>query len=235
MKIRELIHKIHGALLRILGRRKMIGKTRTNIRAEIDTQYEILSQMIEDIADHYQEEALRFEKYIDRVAEEDSEGDNDIKFSIQRSFDDSLEKQYSLTFEARKIMFCAIFSYFESMLYGLASYFKIPIGKTNQVGQIIEKIVEMSTEKLDFSSNKDIICDFYRPLRNKYMHGHLGSENDKRSLQYYADKDERIGTLSGYFEITDNAFLWDALNRVNTFLICIEDTYVKNNRRRIEK
>ena len=39
----------------------MIGKARTNIRAEIDTQYEILSQMIEDIADHYQEEALRFE------------------------------------------------------------------------------------------------------------------------------------------------------------------------------
>jgi hypothetical protein len=37
-----------------------IGKTRTIIRAEIDTQYEILSQMIEDIADRYQEEALRF-------------------------------------------------------------------------------------------------------------------------------------------------------------------------------
>ena len=42
-----------------------IGKTRTIIRAEIDTQYEILSQMIEDIADRYQEEALRFEQYID--------------------------------------------------------------------------------------------------------------------------------------------------------------------------
>ena len=34
----------------------MIRNARTNIRAEIDTQYEILSQMIEDIADHYQEE-----------------------------------------------------------------------------------------------------------------------------------------------------------------------------------
>ena len=53
----------------------MIGKTRTNVRAEIDTQYEILSQMIEDIANNYQEEELRFEKFVDRMAEEDSEGD----------------------------------------------------------------------------------------------------------------------------------------------------------------
>ena len=235
MKIRELIHKIHGALLRILGRRKMIGKTRTNIRAEIDTQYEILSQMIEDIAVHYQEEVHDFEQKVNTIAEEDSRGDYEIKSSILKSFDEAQERYSLMLYEARKILFCSIFSYLESMLYGLASYFKIPIGKTNQVGQIIEKIVEMSTEKLALSSNKDIICDFYRPLRNKYMHGHLGSENDKRSLQYYADKDERIGTLSGYFEITDNAFLWDALNRVNTFLICIEDTYVNNNRRRIEK
>ena len=75
MKIRELIHKIHVALLRILGRRKMIGKTRTNIRAEIDTQYEILSQMIEDIAVHYQEEVHDFEQKVNTIAEEDSRGD----------------------------------------------------------------------------------------------------------------------------------------------------------------
>lgn len=213
----------------------MIGKTRTNIREEIDTQYEILSQMIEDIAVHYQEEVHDFEQKVNTIAEEDSRGDFEIKSSILKSFDEPLERYSLMLYEARKILFCSIFSYLESMLYGLASYFQIPIGKTNQVGQIIEKIVEMSTVKLYLSPNKDIICDFYRPLRNKYMHGHLGSENDRRTLHYYANKNERIATLSGYYEITDNAFLWDALNRVNSFLICIEDTYDKNSRKRIDK
>ena len=212
----------------------MIGKARTNIRAEIDTQYEILSQMIEDIADHYQEEALRFEKYIDRVAEEDSEGDKDIKFSIQRSFDDSLEKQYSLTFEARKIMFCAIFSYFESMLYGLIDYFKIPRGKSNQVGQLIEKIgdeyLSRYSETLSFTNDTIILSVFYRPLRNLYMHGHIGNPNDIKNLHSNLEKEDRVDYISGCCVIKSNKFLIDALNIVNNFLVEIEEAYCRKEK-----
>ena len=213
-----------------------IGKTRTIIRAEIDTQYEILSQMIEDIADRYQEEALRFEQYIDKVAEEGSDGDRDIKFSIQRSFDNSLEKQYSLTFEARKILFCAIFSYFESMLYGLIGYYMIPRGRTNQVGQLIDKIGEeylrRYSKALSFTSDTNVLSNFYRPLRNMYMHGHIGNPNDKKNLRSYLEKENRVDLVSGYCEIKSNTFLIDTLNIVNNCLVEIEEAYCKKERER---
>ena len=44
----------------------MIRKTRTDIRAEIDSQYEILSQMIEDIADRYQEDGNSGDRLMSR-------------------------------------------------------------------------------------------------------------------------------------------------------------------------
>jgi hypothetical protein len=215
----------------------MIGKARTNIRAEIDTQYEILSQMIEDIADHYQEEALRFEKYIDRVAEEDSEGDNDIKFSIQRSFDDSLEKQYSLTFEARKIMFCAIFSYFESMLYGLIDYFKIPREGAKYVNQLVEAIKKeyknrYSEDFPDYGYTEILICTQYRILRNYFMHGKLERDADKELLRSYALS---VNGLRCYewdkYVIESNDFLIVALDRINGSLVRIEDAYCTKERK----
>lgn len=215
----------------------MIGKARTNIRAEIDTQYEILSQMIEDIADHYQEEALRFEKYIDRVAEEDSEGDNDIKFSIQRSFDDSLEKQYSLTFEARKIMFCAIFSYFESMLYGIIEYYKIPRGKTNQVKQLVDIIKDEYVRKYneqfpDYGYTETIICEQYRILRNYFMHGKLDKESDNELLRSYVFSVNGLGWYEwDRYEIIDNNFLIGALGRINGFLVRMEEAYNTKSRK----
>jgi hypothetical protein len=212
----------------------IIGKTRTNIRAEIDSQYEILYQMIEDIADHYQEEALRFEEDINRMAEEDSDGDEEIKHSLLSNFCEPSEKQYSLTFEARKILFCAIFSYFESMLYGLIDYFKIPRGKTNQVGQLIDKVEEeylkRYSEPLLFTCDKNVISGFYRPLRNKFTHGHIGNPNDRKMLFSYLEKDKRVSHLFGNYEINCNIFLRDALNNITTFLVEIEEAYCKKER-----
>ena len=209
----------------------MIGKTRTNIREEIDTQYEILLQMIADIADHYQDEAYRFKEEVYKIAEDNSDGDFNIKSSLLSNYDVPLERRFSLTYEARKILFCSIFSYFESMLYGLIAYFKIPRKKTNQLEQLIDKIakeyVERYSEPLIFVGDKNRICDFYRPLRNKYMHGHIGNPSDKVKLRLYIEKEGSINSLSGYYEIRDNKFLRDSLNRINTFLIGIEEAYCK--------
>lgn len=212
----------------------LIGKERTNIRAEIDSQYEILSQLIVDIADHYQEDALCFEESVYKMAEEDCDGDIDIKHSILSNFCEPLEKQYTLTSEARKILFCAIFSYFESMLYGLIVFFKIPRGKTNQVGQLIDKIEEeylkRYSEPLLFTCDKNVISGFYRPLRNIFMHGHIGNPNDKKILFSYLEKDKRVNHLFGNYEINCNKFLRDALSFFTTILVEIEEAYCKKER-----
>lgn len=215
----------------------MIGKARTNVRAEIDTQYEIISQMIEDIANNYQEEELRFEKFVDRMAEEDSEGDEDIKHTIKRSFDASLEKQYSLTSEARKILFCTIFSYFESMLHGLIDYYKIPIGKAKYVNQLVEAIKKEYEKRYsecfpDYGYTETIICMQYRILRNFFMHGKLERDADKELLRSYALS---VSGLRCYewdkYVIESNDFLIVALDRINGFLVRIEDAYCTKERK----
>ena len=209
----------------------MIRNARTNIRAEIDTQYEILSQMIEDIADRYQEDELRFEKFVDKMAEEDSEGDEDIKRTIQRSFDASLEKQYSLTFEARIILFCTIYSYFESMLHGLIDYYKIPVGGAKYVNQLVEAIKKDYKTRYsecfpDYGFTETIICTQYRILRNYFMHGKLKKDTDKELLRSYAF---HVSGLVWYewdkYEIESNSFLIVALGRINGFLVRIEEAY----------
>lgn len=214
----------------------MIRNARTDIRAEIDTQYEILSQMIEDIADRYQEDELSFEKYVDRMAEKDSEGDEDIKHTIQRSFDASLEKQYSLTYEARKILFCTIFSYFESMLHGLIDYFKIPIKTPKYVNNLVEAIKEEYQNRYselfpDFGYTETIICTQYRILRNYFMHGKLDKDADKELLRSYALS---VSGLRCYewdkYVIESNSFLTVALDRINGFLVRIEEVYCKKER-----
>ena len=209
----------------------MIGKTRTDIRAEIDAQYEILSQMIEDIADRYQEDELSFEEFVNRMAEEDSDGDEDIKHTIQRSFDASLEKQSSLTFEARKILFCTIFSYFESMLHGLKDYFKIPVENPKYVNNLVEAIKKEYKTRYsecfpDYGFTETIICTQYRILRNYFMHGKLEKDSDKGLLRSYAASVSDLGCYEwDKYVIENNSFLVVALDRINGFLVRIEDAY----------
>jgi hypothetical protein len=210
----------------------MIGKARTNVRAEIDTQHEILLQMIEDIADHYQEKANDFEENVYKIANDNSDGDSDIKYSILRSLDESLEKQISLSSEARKIMFCAIFSYCESMLYEIISYFRIPRKRANQIEQLIDKITkEYETRYIEVLSlpNERTICDFYRRLRNWYMHGQIDSVKDREFLRFFSEQDKRI-SIYPECAITDNDFLRESLNIINAFLVFIEEVYCKKEK-----
>ena len=214
----------------------MIGKAKTDIRAEIDTQYEILSQMIEDIANRYQEDALHFEEFVNRMAEKDSDGDEDMKYTIQRSFDASLENQYSLISEARKIIFCTIFSYFESMLHGLIDYYKISTGKAKYVTQLIEAIKKDYKNRYselfpDYGYTETIICTQYRILRNYFMHGKLAKDEDKELLRSCAISSCGLGWYEwDKYLIESNSFLIVALDRINGFLVRIEEAYCKKEK-----
>lgn len=209
----------------------IIGKTYSNIGWEIENQYEILSQMIDDIAKHYQDEALAVQKEVDEIYNKYSDSDYETFSNETQGLDEVLEKPYSLCFEARKILFCAIFSYFETMLYGLILFYKIPIGGTNQIGQLIDKIKKEYDNRyggcmLISESARQTICDCYRPLRNYYMHGSLNSSNDRTLLQTYAKSEGCINDgLGGHYEIKDNVFLRETLGITKDFLVSIDETY----------
>ena len=206
-----------------------IGKTRSNIGWEIEHQYEILFQMIDDIAEHYHDEALNVEKEVDDIYNKYANSDYETFSNETQGLNEVLDKPFSLCYEAKKILFCAIFSYFESMLYGIIEYYKIQRKKANQPSQLINKICEEYDRRFSkqLSISKDIkntICDKFGILRNYYMHGLIDRGMD-RLITYAKSEDSINDGLCENYEIKDNEFLRKALDSIKGLLVSIEDAY----------
>ena len=120
----------------------MFAKGYTNIRAMIETQYGILSHMITDIAYRYQTLLKLTEEEAERLAQNNSDGDYDVYHTILNSFNDVEERSLCLMTESRKILFCAIFSYYETMLNEFVLYYKITNNATHP-SQILDSILVM--------------------------------------------------------------------------------------------
>lgn len=210
----------------------MFAKGYTNIRAMIETQYGILSQMITDIAYRYQVQLKGTEEETDRLARDNSEGDYDVYHTILNSFNDVEERQSCLMMESRKILFCAIFSYYETMLNEFVLYYKIA-NNAKQPSKILESILKTYKTKY----GEEITCikenvayanSFYRLLRNLYMHGSLSEEKDRCTLFNYAGVTNGLKTYGiDTIVITDNAFLFKALDCFKTILVCIDNAFMK--------
>ena len=149
----------------------MFVKGNTNIRAMIETQYGILSHMITDIAYRYQTLLKQTEEEADRLTQNNSDGDYDVYHSILNSFNDVEERSLCLMTESRKILFCAIFSYYETMLNEFVLYYKIANNATLP-SQILDSILKAYKTKY----GEDITCieenveyanSFYRLLRSR--------------------------------------------------------------------
>lgn len=210
----------------------MFAKGYTNIRAMIETQYGILSQMITDIAYRYQAQLKGTEEEADRSARDNSDGDYNVYRSILNSFNDVEERQSCLMTESRKILFCAIFSYYETMLNEIVLYYKIA-NEAKQPSKILESILKAYRIKYGYEitcieGNIAYANSFYRLLRNLYMHGTLSAEKDKCTLFNYAEAADGLKTFGiDTIVITDNAFLFKALDCFRTILICIDDAFMK--------
>lgn len=204
----------------------VIGKTRTNIRAEIDDQFEVISQMIKDIAEHYQGELNNFENQVETICKEEPGNEIEVYCSLTNDFAPEIDKRNSLCIEARKIIFCSIFSYFETMLYGLISYYNIQRGKRNKVKQLINIISReykrRSGQELELD-NKNIIIDFYRPLRNLFMHGQL--DNGIEKIKSHTTQFTEIAIKNNHVEIINNSFLFNALQTIYRCLTEIDSKF----------
>ena len=101
----------------------MFAKGYTNIRAMIETQYGILSQMITDIAYRYQTLLKQTKEEADRLAQNNSDGDYDVYHTILNSFNDVEERSLCLMTESRKILFCAKFLSYNCIFLLLFMFF----------------------------------------------------------------------------------------------------------------
>lgn len=205
----------------------MFAKGYTNIRAMIKTQYGILSQMIMDIAYRYQTQLKQTEEEADRLARDNSDGDYEVYHTILNSFNDVEEGSYCLMTESRKILFCAIFSYYETMLNEFVLYYKIANNATLP-SQILDSILKAYKTKYGeeitcIEENVEYANSFYRLLRNLYMHGSLSKEKDRCTLFNYAGVTHGFDTIV----ITDNAFLYKALDCFKTILVCVDDAFTQ--------
>ena len=210
----------------------MFAKGYTNIRAMIETQYGILSQMITDIAYRYQAQLKETEEENDRFAQENSDRDYDVYHSILNSLSDVEERSYCLMTESRKILFCAISSYYETMLNEIILYYKIANNAT-QPSQILDSILKAYKIKY----GEEITCreenvvyanSIYRLLRNLYMHGSLSKEKDRCTLFNYAGITNGLKTFGiDTIVITDNDFLFKALDCFKSILVCIDDAFMQ--------
>ena len=210
----------------------MFAKGDTNIRAMIETQYGILSQMITDIAYRYQTLLKQTEEEADRVAQNNSDGDYDFYHTILNSFNDVEERSSCLMTESRKILFCAIFSYYETMLNEFVLYYKIANNAT-QPSQILDSIlkaykIKYGEEITCIEDNVEYANSIYRLLRNLYMHGTLLGEKDRCTLFNYVGVTHGLKAVGiDTIVITDNAFLYKALDCFKTILVCVDDAFTQ--------
>ena len=210
----------------------MISKGFSTMRAAIEIQYGILSQMICDISSHYQKELQKIQNEAQHIAKENSDGDYEIYLSILHSFTDIEDIHIELLKESRKIVFCAIFSYYETMLNEFLRHYKIS-SNARQVGQIFDCILQ--TYKDRFSgyeihiSNEYILYlnQFCRLLRNFYMHGILS--NDKYALWGSVEKMDGIEINSNTIIIQEDRFLFNTLDIARNILVNINNSFERKN------
>ena len=188
--------------------------------------------MIMDIAYRYQTQLKETEEENDRFAQENLDRDYDVYHSILNSLSDVEERSYCLMTESRKILFCAISSYYETMLNEIVLYYKIANNAT-QPSQILDSILKAYKIKY----GEEITCreenvvyanSIYRLLRNLYMHGSLSKEKDRCTLFNYAGITKGLKTFGiDTIVITDNDFLFKALDCFKSILVCIDDAFMK--------
>ena len=202
------------------------------IRAEIEIHYGLLEQMIHNISTHLIYPLNQFQTELKSNAIKDADGDIDVYLFMLHQYDDEIERQESLCVEARKIQFCAIFSYYESMLNLIRRYYKLKKTPQHQIGHLYESIKKefhkKYSEELEGINplNIDLIHKPFLYLRNFFMYGELSDVKKRKELFLFVDTSDFIKSHNNEFiEITDNQFLYESLNIVKQNLISIEKNF----------
>ena len=213
----------------------VIGRARSNHRAEIEDQYSILSQLIEEISFQFKERLEKIDHMAKEDANEQSEGEYEIYSSVINSYSHEIERSESMCLQARQILFCSIYAYYETMLNRIICYHKVHATclDLNDAKSMVTRICEeykTKTEKDIQLENEEFVNDYCRLLRNHFMHGVLIKENKRLKLKELANKYGGIKyDMDSYAEITDHLFLKKASSFIYKILLDIDDAFSSNN------
>ena len=213
----------------------VIGRARSNHRAEIEDQYSILSQMIEEISFQFKERLETIDQIAREDADEQSEGEYEIYSSVINSYLHEIERSESKCLQARQILFCSIYAYYETMLNRIISYHKVNVTSPNlnDAKSMVNRICEEYKTKTDNViqlDNEEFVNDYCRLLRNHFMHGVLVKENKRLKLKELANKYGGIKyDMDSYAEITDHLFLKKTSSYIYKILLDIDDAFSSNS------
>lgn len=208
----------------------MIGKGRSDVTTWIDSQYLFLNNLIKDIAQRYYKDYLEFNALAENESQEAADGDSDVYYSFFRSYEEEIYKRYDFVAEARKTIFICIFSYLERGLYSIIKYHKIHIKDEPKIKDLIKAIKANHNHRYKTKltiSNECVVKNFYRLLRDLYIHGHLDTEDKTKQLKHYVNSCDMIDSNNN---IINDEFLTNALKNVYDFLVALEST----DKRRME-
>ena len=210
-------------------------RARSNHRAEIEDQYSILSQMIEEISFQFKERLEKINHIAKEDADEQSEGEYEIYSSVINSYLHEIERSESMCLQARQILFCSIYAYYETMLNRIICYHKVHATclDLNDAKSMVTRICEEYKTKTEIDiqlENEEFVNDYCRLLRNHFMHGVLIKENKRLKLKELANKYGGIKyDMDSYAEITDHLFLKKASLFIYKILLDIDDAFSSNN------
>ncbi|KAF5063299.1 hypothetical protein DSECCO2_295880 [anaerobic digester metagenome] len=206
----------------------MIAHGYSNVRAEIEFNYNILSQVIDEIPAIYKAAYKDFMRF---SVEEDSfvaDGDKEIYLSVLRNFEGEGYRQEYLCEKVGEVFFCSIFSYCESMLKTISQYYDITLKeKIKDSFNEIKKTFRLRyLEDLPITeSDSQYVNEFSRLLRNYFIHGNLSDYNLRKLESYIFPEDGIYFYSDSYIRIVNNDFLINALKRIRSFLIDIESAF----------
>jgi len=202
----------------------MIGKTRTNVYASVEIQYEYLHSLIADIPTYYEKEYNKVFQNIENEAKIESDGDLDIYYSIFSNNYGAIDYLGELCVKSKNLVFLAIYSYFEISLNEIVNFYRIEISNNIYCQKVLPRILDYCeleiNDTIESVSQIDFTIDFCRLLRNKIVHGELSQKKDEEKLKKY------ILIFSKYFDSFQNIatieFLEKSLEIIKNLLIKLE-------------
>ncbi len=122
------------------------------------------------------------------------------------------------------MLLCMVFSYYESVINEMVCYYGVNT-KAKHPHEVIKSLNEFykkqtATQKDNILEVVDTPSELARLLRNKYMHGHLSKDKDRKRLSELSLKDDRIGCV---YYIKDLSFVTETLEGIKGNLLKIEE------------
>lgn len=198
----------------------MFAKGRTTIRAEIDFGYNTYTQILKQNESIISANIQYMDREIDSISQ-DSTIDLEEKNSLCEPYDrtkQEMEKQYTLF---NKLMYVAIYCFWETSLCGILRYHSIPP----------KRYISDILEQTGFPKNPDteLLTESLRKLRHSFVHGRL-SQKQKADIQPCIEKYGSLGLIEDYdsYYITSVDFVQTILDLVYKTL-CEIDTFCLKN------